>query len=97
MARKHTFMDLILFLAVDDCAKFKNKRTICNSIMWFIFNLQRKKIQPEIASNVDIYPGTIHNESKLLILITMEPICLQEYSRRGHKCSSMPVPMSLVY
>ncbi len=69
----------------------------CNTIMCFIFNLQRKKKQPEIASNVDIYAGTTHNECKLLILITMEPICLQEYSRRGHKCSSMLVPMSLVY
>jgi hypothetical protein len=27
---------------VCDCAMFKNKRTICNSIMWFIFYLQRK-------------------------------------------------------
>jgi hypothetical protein len=33
-----------------DHVKFKNKQcTICNSIMWFIFNLQRKNKQLEMA------------------------------------------------
>jgi hypothetical protein len=36
-------------ISLYDHVKLKIKRTICNSIMWFIFNLQRKINYEEIA------------------------------------------------
>jgi hypothetical protein len=43
---EHVKKDVI----VCDCARLENKCPICNSIMWFIFDLQRKNKQLQIAS-----------------------------------------------
>jgi hypothetical protein len=46
---------LTLYLKIDliilnDHARFKSKCTICNSIMWFIFNLHRKNKHSEVTT-----------------------------------------------
>ncbi len=41
-------------LIFHDYARFKNKHTSLNFIMWFIFNLQSKKILEIIIANIYI-------------------------------------------
>jgi hypothetical protein len=87
----------LLFLdrIVHDGASSKNKCTNCNSIMWFIFNLERKNKPSEIALIYTYtYTGTTHNGCRLLILITQEPTWAAEvlYRRCRNECPSTLVP-----
>ncbi len=58
------------FVHVRDYASSKNKRMNCNSIMWFIFNLQRKNKQLEIELNMYIlvHAEVMYNRCNLLVL-----------------------------
>jgi hypothetical protein len=45
---------------IHDHAKLKNEVMFCNSIMWFIFNLQKKNKLLEIAAKIYTYIQVVY-------------------------------------
>jgi hypothetical protein len=88
-------------LSVCDRTLFKNNAHFSNSIMWFIFNLQRKinnkNLQQEYS--ICIYTCSFRINAMFVIFIIKAPTtwatrCEQEQTR---KKDSLVLHMSLVY